>query len=132
VQAVPGRLGPNLTVAKPEDAEGRLSPIRGAGPNQTEGTASTMADLASSLSNIVGRLVIDRTGLRGIYNFMLQSSGDRNRIPPGVPIEALPPRRDDLPSLTTALSEQLGLRLESDRGPVEILLIERAEPPSAD
>jgi uncharacterized protein (TIGR03435 family) len=130
VQATPGRRGPNLTVAKPEDAQGRLAPIRGAGPNQTEGKGATLADLASHLSNVLGRIVVDRTGLTGIYNFTWLSSGDRNRIPPGIPIEALPPRRDDLPSLTTAINEQLGLRLESERGPVEILVIEGAEPPS--
>jgi len=67
----------------------------------------------------LGRPVVDRTGLAGEWDFELTFVQDA----------ALP--GSDLPDLFTSLREQLGLSLESQRGPVERLIIERAERPSA-
>jgi uncharacterized protein (TIGR03435 family) len=74
--------------------------------------------LASWLSDRVGRPVIDKTGLTGKYSFELKWTP-----------EGAPPDRD-APSLFTALPEQLGLRLESQKAPIEMILVDRAERPS--
>jgi uncharacterized protein (TIGR03435 family) len=76
-----------------------------------------MQRLATTLSGLTGRQVVDETGLTGMYSLHL---------------EFAPPQAEDSsrPSIFTALQEQLGLRLESSRGPVEVLVIDRAERPS--
>ena len=124
----PGTLSANLTPAQPQDA--RLNPV-GALPDGLRGSAATMADLAATLSNLQGQFVVDRTGLTGIYNFTVTYAVER-RAPPGVPLDQLPRQREDLPALPTALREQLGLRLDSARGPIPVLVIESAQQPSVD
>jgi uncharacterized protein (TIGR03435 family) len=73
------------------------------------------------------RPVIDKTGLKGFYDFTLSFLPE---LPPGYDVNKLPPGMADWPSLFTALKEQLGLRLEAQRGPAEIYVIEHAEKPS--
>lgn len=128
-QATTGKLGPNITAATPADA--RLNPV-GAQPDGLRGSAATMADLAAVLSNLQGTHVVDQTGLAGIFNFTVTFGTQERMRPPGVPADALPPPRQDLPALPTALIEQLGLRLESARGAIPILIIERAQQPMVD
>ena len=65
--------------------------------------------------------MIDETGLAGVYSFTLRFTPDPK---PGVPEES------DAPSIFAALQEQLGLKLEPQKGPVEILVIDHAEKPS--
>jgi uncharacterized protein (TIGR03435 family) len=81
-----------------------------------------MKTLAADLSRRLGRTVVDNTGLAGEYNFKLQYVSER-------------PTRDSTdivgPTLIDALFEQLGLKLESRRGPVEVLVIEHIERPTA-
>jgi uncharacterized protein (TIGR03435 family) len=118
--------GPKLHEPDPEIRQ--LYPVLG-GPNGLTAANATMQDLASSLSRFTGdRLVQDRTGLTGRFAFTLEFSKDSVTLPrpPGLP--APPP--SDGPSLFQALQEQLGLKLESDRGPVEIMIIDRVEKPS--
>ena len=72
--------------------------------------------------------MIDKTGLTGSYDFTLKwmpDPGEPNDLP-----DIGPPPDPDGPSLFTAFQEQLGLKLESAKGPVEVLVIERAEKPS--
>ena len=90
---------------------------RGRGP--ITGRKASMAVLAATLSRLMGRKVIDRTGLSGVYDFTL---------------EFAPPDAIDspLPALVTALQEQLGLKLEATNGPVEVLVIDHAEKPTMD
>ena len=128
-EATPGKPGPGLLPATPQDA--RLNPV-GAQPGEgLRGSAATMAHLAATLSTIQGRLVVDKTGLTGIYNFTVTYAGTtERRIPPGVPADALPPPRQDLPTLPTALREQLGLLLEAARGAIPMLLVESARQPT--
>jgi uncharacterized protein (TIGR03435 family) len=93
----------------------------------------TMSRLAATLSVFAGRIVVDRTGLDGAYDFDLAWTPERispEGPPPGV--APLPPPDPNGPSLFTAVSEQLGLKLVSARGPVEVLVIDRAERPTAD
>ena len=74
---------------------------------------TSMAELGDSLSRHLGRAVVDQTGLTGAFDFTLDYAAD----------DADTSR----PSIFTALQEQLGLRLEATKGPVEVLVIDRAE-----
>ena len=65
-----------------------------------------------------GRVVIDRTGLTRIFDFELRWAQD--------------PTDTTRPSIFTALQEQLGLKLESTRGPVDVLVIDHVERPAPD
>jgi uncharacterized protein (TIGR03435 family) len=88
---------------------------------------TTMIQLAGFLSVYAGRPVVDRTGLTGSYDFTLEwNLDDVQQREPGVPGGANPAR----PSLFTAVQEQLGLKLEPSRAPIEVLVIDHAEKPS--
>jgi uncharacterized protein (TIGR03435 family) len=96
----------------------------GPGSQLTAGGMS-MAALARMLAVPVGRLVLDRTGLNGGFDFDLEFAFD--------PIEgAAQPSSTTggAPSIFTALEEQLGLKLQAERGPVEVLVIDRMERPT--
>lgn len=96
------------------------------------GTAARVGDVAVMLSLSVGRKVIDRTGLTGKYDIKLKYIPDENQrsiAPPGAPPPAVAADTSG-PSLFTALQEQLGLKLESQKGPVEVFVIDHAEKPS--
>ena len=83
------------------------------------GTGTTITELMRRLSAPLGRPVVDRTGLSGSFDLELQWSPDQTADTPG-------------PSLFTAIQEQLGLKLESQRAPVEVLVIDRLERPTPD
>jgi len=73
--------------------------------------------------------VLDRTGLTGNYDISMEWTPDETQtfqLPPDVP----KPEATGAPSLFTAFQEQLGLKLEPQKGPVEVYVIERAEKPS--
>jgi len=78
----------------------------------------TLAAFTRALSAIASRPVIDRTGLTGAFKVDLRWSADDS------------PDAPSGPSLSTAIQEQLGLKLESAKGAVEILVIDRVEKPS--
>ena len=86
------------------------------------------------LSRQLGRQVLDETGLKGAYDFTLRWTSDTglNGGPfPIAPDSADQPVPDSSgPSLFTALQEQLGLKLESTKGPVDTIVIEHIEEPS--
>jgi uncharacterized protein (TIGR03435 family) len=84
----------------------------------------SMAQLAARLGNQTDRLIVDRTGLSGAYDFELQYTRDDGLTRSDQPAGAA--------SLFTALREQLGLKLESARGPVEFLVIDTASRPTPD
>jgi bla regulator protein BlaR1 len=90
---------------------------------------TTMDLLASGLSNLgrLGRPVIDQTGLTGRFDFTLEWMGER--IGPA-PLEASAPTDLQGPTFLEALREQLGLKLESSKGPVQILVVDHVERPS--
>ena len=94
-----------------------------------------MQMLATQLSTQTGRVVVDQTGLTGEYDFELNWTPDLGQGggPFGGPIDgpgAPPPANPGGPTLFTALQEQLGLRLEATKGPVEMVVIDRIEKPS--
>lgn len=89
----------------------------------------TMTSLAMALRGMAGRVVVDKTGLTGYYSLVLESAS----TPPG--LGAAPgaaATTSELPSLFTAVQEQLGLRLVSSRAPVEVLVIDHIERPTPD
>jgi uncharacterized protein (TIGR03435 family) len=90
---------------------------------QSEGV--DLKELANMLSRRVGRPVINQTGLAGEFRFELSWLQDLQAGQAAVPAAA-----NDGPSLFTALQEQLGLKLESSRNPVEVLVIESVERPT--
>jgi uncharacterized protein (TIGR03435 family) len=127
VVASKGVLGPNLRKSNAD--EPRLFPIRQS-PGGMDAVNATMQDLAWSLSSFTaGRLVLDRTGLADHFAFTLEFTPDAAALPRPAGIE-LPPRVSSGPSLFQALPEQLGLKLESAKGPVEVLIVDSAEKPT--
>ena len=113
---VAGKTGPRLQAAD-----------NGAAPNQSQKMGQlvtkkmSMKTLAEILASDLKRPVRDRTGLTGEFAFTLEWTVGLGESDAG------PSSR---PSLFTAVQEQLGLRLESARGPVEVLVIDRVEKPS--
>jgi uncharacterized protein (TIGR03435 family) len=114
-------------VKGPDKPKGARMNMRGRGQFSLEG--APVAALANQLGQVLGRSVIDKTELAGNYDFKLEWTPDEGQ--PGI---MKPPGGDgsaaaDLPgaSIFTALQDQLGLKLESTKGPVETLVIERAE-----
>jgi bla regulator protein blaR1 len=135
--------GPKLQQTKPgePDGDGRTGPdgrpavgghFMRMGRGQLDGHSLGMADFVRLLTQQLGRTVVDKTGLRGNYNFTLKWTPDDSeplgfKEPAGG--QGSPP--DSLgPSIFTAVQEQLGLKLESQKGPVEILVIDHVEKPS--
>ncbi|HUI77468.1 MAG TPA: TIGR03435 family protein [Bryobacteraceae bacterium] len=123
--------GSKLQPAAASDAPGRIRMGRG----ELTGEAVQVQMLAAALANVVDRPVIDKTGLSGNFNLKLEWTPDPGQSPgnPGPPpagAAAQPPSDPNRPSIFTALQEQLGLRLESDKGPVEMIVIDHVEKPS--
>ncbi len=97
-----------------------------------EGAKIAMPELVRTLSLALGRAVEDRTGFTGLFDVRLDFLPDQTTeaLPPPPPgsAAALDSR---YPSIVTALQEQLGLRLESARGPVDVIVIDHIERPTA-
>jgi uncharacterized protein (TIGR03435 family) len=94
-------------------------------PGNLTGHGVAMAAVATYLSPIVGRIVVDRTGLSGRYDLSVQFA-EMDVVTPSTLNDAAV----DGPSIFTALSEQLGLRLESARAPVDVVVIDHIERPT--
>ncbi|HEY2380420.1 MAG TPA: TIGR03435 family protein [Terriglobia bacterium] len=102
-----------------------------------QGAAVSMENAVLTIGQLAGRRAIDKTGLPGLYDFHLQWTPDVFSTP--LPFEPRgnaapppPPPGDPAgPSLITAIEEQLGLKLQSTKGPVEMLIIDSLQKPSA-
>jgi uncharacterized protein (TIGR03435 family) len=93
------------------------------------GNKITIAMLAPFLSQSVDRTVVDRTGLSGVFDFTLEFAPELGPdSQPGSTASASDP--PVAPSLFTALQEQLGLKLEPQTGPVDVVVIDHVEEPS--
>ncbi len=88
------------------------------------GTDDTIAILARELAQVLGRVVLNETGLSGRYDLTLQWTPD-DALTNGPPDPSQPP------GIFTAIQEQLGLKLESTKGPVPVLVLDHVETPSA-
>ena len=148
VLAKPGQLGPQLTrhggdqpceqtATSPRDSKFDAIPCGSAGlvsastPGRAtiSGRAEPIGRLAALLSNNnfagVDRIVLDRTGLAGNFDFTVEwGLGDRAGT------QSQPVADDAGPTLGVALRQQLGLILRSTRAPIEVLVIDRVERPS--
>ncbi len=124
-RSVPGYT---LTVAKGGIKATPADPSRHSGGNGGRGfidaTASQLSTLTIRLSALLGRPVIDMTGDKRRFDFHLRWTPDDAQTG----ADSAP---SDKPSLFTALREQLGLKLESRRVSADVLVVDRAELPSA-
>ena len=110
--------GPKLKQVPDDD---RTSTSTGKGKVSARRIA--MPEFAALLSRLLDRPVRDMTGLAGVFELTLEWTPDEN--------QGSPENRLAGPTIFTALQEQLGLKLESQKGPVEFVVIDRAERPSA-
>jgi uncharacterized protein (TIGR03435 family) len=99
-------------------------------PGQISYRNITMLQLGNLLGLFSGRPVADRTGMDGTFDVDLVFTPDQPSGAPGGP--APPAASSDAPSIFTAVQEQLGLKLEASRGPVDVLVIEHIERPTPD
>jgi uncharacterized protein (TIGR03435 family) len=106
------------------------------GKMQLAGGAMSMSQLAQMLGNTLGRIVLDQTGLKGAYDIKLEYSPEPGQRGPfgggaGGPAGGGTASSDDpnVVSIFTAIQEQLGLKIESTKGPVEVFVIDGAEKP---
>jgi len=123
--------GAKLTESAPDPA--RPAGAKGGGrvgmsPGHIFAQRTTVADLAAMLSRQLGRTVLDRTGLTTAYDFTLQWTPDNGATSRESSKDS--PASDALPSIFTAIQEQLGLKLESIRAPAEVLVIDHIERPA--
>lgn len=115
--ALPG--GPGETMQERRSPNGGVASRR---------TCTSIAALASTLASELRAPVDDATALTGLWDYDLSFTGERRRnVDPAV--AAGDP--NDAPALSTALQEQLGLRLDAGRGHVDVLVIESAAQPTA-
>ena len=122
------KLMPSVAQASSSNEDSSSKPrswIRFAGTGVLEGNDADLATLVTALSmqpEIGGRLVMDKTGLTDKYDFTLKWTPDMGAGPPGA---------DAGPSLFTALQDELGLRLQPTKAPVDVIVIDHVELPSA-
>ena len=127
-----GRLGPNVqsidecTAEKIAKVRQLLPPRPKRTPRGTTSSGCTVGfgDLATGLTQILATPVIDGTGLTGRHFFEVHAEAPRNQA--GAQSEADP----GFPPWRMALEEQLGLKLESRRGPMEVLVVDSVQQPT--
>jgi uncharacterized protein (TIGR03435 family) len=133
-----GKLGPQLIRSAFDCVAYRAGPHSPPEPGRTpncatrigagalSGKAISMEQLATSLAPLVSRFTVNQTGLTGGFDVELTWTPD------AVPSNATPDAASNStgPSLLTALQEQLGLKFVSERGPVEVLVVDHLEEPS--
>ena len=105
-------------------------------PGGIEAHGGGMQFLAHALSALVGRSVVDKTGLAGNYDYSLNWTPDQSSTPMVGPAGGGPPPQGDAPidpngpTLFTALEEQLGLKLQSEKGKVDVIVIDHIDLPT--
>jgi uncharacterized protein (TIGR03435 family) len=139
-ELVVAKNGPKLTGVQQDCAANETACHGFSGnPTRLSGTAVDMYDLTLILSSYAERPVLDKTGIQGLFDIKLQWNPFAGRVLPAedaqrtTGAEAREGRRPDLDSLPTlfdALEQQLGLKLENRKGPVEIYVIDHIERPS--
>ncbi len=106
--------GPKLTVHTGDKEFMQTMAPTARGMTGVSFTKAPVSALAARLGRLLGRTVVDNTGLTGEYDFTAQWPRDQSADSPG-------------PTIPAALQEQLGLRLEAGKGPVEIVVVDGAE-----
>jgi uncharacterized protein (TIGR03435 family) len=135
--------GIKLRESKPDetDANGRTGMYISGSSGAVRGQLVSMPTLAQFLYRQLNQTVLDKTGLTGKYDFTLKWTPDQNQLqsqqglqeilggaPNGHP--GIPASDPIGPDLFTAIQQQLGLKLESGKGPVEVIVIDHVERPS--
>jgi len=100
---------PGLVVWRTEDSKGLAAHMTA--------KAQPLSALVSNLGSLLHSLVVDKTGLQGKYDFMLEYAADGG----------MDGRNDSLPNIVTAVQDQLGLKLDRKKGPIDFLIVEHAE-----
>jgi len=113
-----GTFGPRLRRSTVDCAKDRSKCRLQSAPGHLTGGSVTMETLSIMLSGPAGRMVLDRTGLTGAFDVELEWSGDQTDA--------------DKPSVFAAVQEQLGLKLEFVREPVDTVVIDHVERPTED
>ncbi len=116
------KTGIKFTTSTPDEKNHDLS-VRNTAMTATASSMDSLADYLTTQPEMGDRLVKNRTGLTGDYDFKLNWARDRGN---GVPPDAT------LPGLFTALQEQLGLKLKSEKSPVDIVIVDAAKQPLLD
>jgi uncharacterized protein (TIGR03435 family) len=143
-----GKVGPQLSVSTTDCAALMKAAQGGAppaptdrvncglriGPGRLDMGAFGLSEMANALGMLLQRTVVNRTGLTANFDASMKFAPEQlpgmPLPPPGAP--GAPPIDPDAPSIFTALQEQLGLKLDSTRGPVRLVVVERAEMPTED
>jgi uncharacterized protein (TIGR03435 family) len=127
---VVGKNGPKLT--KSQGEPNGLPGLMFRGPGIFNASNATMMNFAGILqAAVLDRPVVDQTGLQGKYDFPVKWTPDESQFASFG--QKIPPPSDNAdapPGLFTAIQEQLGLKLESTKAPVEVLVIDHVEKPS--
>lgn len=132
--AVPGGPGRG-PILPPAPGEPMPCGMMRMGRGNLAGGGAPISQLANSLTSVVNRIVADRTGLTGVYEFSLTFTPEQmpqGGPPPGGAPFGEPPIDPNGPSVFTAVQEQLGLKLESTKGPVDVLVVDHVEHPTED
>jgi uncharacterized protein (TIGR03435 family) len=139
--------GPKLRVANPGDTypngipgfrqPGMSTTSSRSGSESMTAQAVPLSTLVRVLARALRRTVVDKTGLTGNYDFTLRWSTDESGMqstPEGggglTGASGVPPTEPSAPTLFAAVQEQLGLKLERGKGPVEVIVIDHIERPS--
>jgi len=127
---MPFKSGSPPPMPRPGEPAPRGMMRMGRGGLETNG--ASISNFVIGLSQQLGRPVIDKTGLAGFYDIKLQWTPELGQGPVPPAGSELTPQSPDAsgPSIFTAIQEQLGLRLESAKGPVEVLVIDSVQKPT--
>lgn len=130
-----GKNGPKLKESTPDDPASATPRRKGMmfSRGKVTATGGTISMFITPLSRQLGRPIVDKTGLTGKYDFTLEwtPEGPAAAPPPAAGSPSAAPSPDQSgPDIFTAIQEQMGLKLESTKGPVDVIIIDHIEKPS--
>jgi len=128
---VVAKNGPGRHESKESDGSSNTSTSSGQFTARGISMVEMALTLTQELSRELGRVVIDKTGIAGRYDVTLKWTPDTGTAPVNSGTEGIASSPDSGPSIFTAIQEQLGLKLESAKGPVQVLVIDHVEMPSS-
>ena len=118
VVARPGRLGPALKLSSFQDCEAPDAKCTYSIESGRLAATGRQLSTLNSINRAAGRIIVDKTGLKGNYDFTLQYT--------------MQSRPEDTPSIFAAIEEQLGLKLVPDRAPLTVVIVDSIERPTPD
>jgi len=132
----PPGAGPGGPGGGPGGPGGGMNRMMRMGRGQLNATSVPITLLVNQIAQVLGRTVVDKTGLKGLYDFDLEwtPEGHMGGGPGGPggppPPDAIPASDTSGPTIFTALQEKLGLKLESAKGPVDVVVIDSVSKPA--